>query len=68
MKIKIAFITGVLVAFVGCIVDYNDNLFHSSYINGGRPPIQWFQIQIIIGEIIALVSGLMLHYKKTKCT
>jgi hypothetical protein len=64
---KIAFITGIILAFIGCIIDYNDNLFHNAYLYEHRPNFQWFKIQIWIGETIAIISGLILYYKK-QCT
>lgn len=63
MKLKLIFIASVAAALFGAFCSYQDNLLNSSYIGKYRNPFMWFDFVILLSELIASLSGLMLYYQ-----
>lgn len=61
MKLKAIFCIGILMALTGAV--FSKIAFDKWE---GKPPTDWYMPVMFIGEALALVTGLMLHYKRVK--
>lgn len=60
MLLKIIFIIGVAMAFVGAVL--TKNAF--DLVSGHVQEISWYQWMMYLGEIIAVVSGIFLYFRE----